>query len=167
MVTRLALALVLVWTLGCGRVHDVAPGTYAFTVTDASRDGCAIASRGGALWTMTFDSYGHVVKASYDLFGAALADDVQLVGQYRYSIEDFYADGTLSGPDGAPVAVTGPTGVACEVDIVSVHLTGAGEGLEAPLSATSFVGALEVELQAPAPDACVCTSVLQYRAVLQ
>lgn len=155
--------------MSCGRVHSIAAGTYALTIVPGTGDdGCGIAGRGGALWTIGFDTFGDTVKANYALFAGqpdAIEGGVPLVGYFLDRSERFVADGTLPAHGGAgPVTVTGPAGPPCALDLLSVHVDATGEGPRGPLETTAFAGEIEIGFQTAAPVDCNCTSRFSFRA---
>lgn len=170
---RVASALLAVtFAGGCGRAHSLAAGTYAISPSGAPvSDGCGIAGRPGALWTLRFDSFGHAVKANYALFAGTadeIPDGIAVVGFFHEGSERFTADGSAPGPGGAgPVRVTAANGSACALEVLSVHLIADPESPQGPSSARAFAGELEIRFHAPAPDACVCTSRFPVRGELR
>jgi len=127
------------------RGHDLEQGDYVFTELEVLADACGLLPASG-LWDGSMVRSGDYVRIDYQLLGLGV------VGYYRYSLEEFYADGTAEEVT-VPVA-----GGSCQVDQLALHLTAITR------SPTQFEGALTVRTYAQANEACECELSVTYRA---
>jgi hypothetical protein len=152
---RIAAVLSLAAASGCGRTHDLEEGVYvlAFTPADVFRDTCGLAA--GALPTLQaqLTSFGDDVQLDYvqgDVATRCL--EVLLVGQYQYTRQNFFADGTAANPQ----LETGSQ--VCQLDWASLHLDAV------TVNPDAFDGVMRISYVASSPIACNCEFWFSYRA---
>jgi len=153
---RRLLVLVLVAGSGCGRAHSLEEGAYVFTVTpaDVFRDDCGLAAGGGPAMQAQLQSYGDDVRFALVQQSRTQCLAVELVGQYQYSTQDFFADGTASHP------LLSANGIACQVSFVQFHLDGA------TVSPNSFSGVMRISYLGSSPVTCNCQFWFKLQAAL-
>lgn len=144
---RLLAAPLILMLCACSgtRGHELQPGDFAFTETQVLSDACGLLPAEG-LWDGTLTGAGDYVSVAYGLAGISLA------GHYRYSVEEFYADGTAQ-----EVSLATARG-ACRVDQVQIHLDAIVRG------PTRFEGSMAIRTFARAQPACECLLSVTYRA---
>lgn len=142
---RLFVSALLLVLAGCGRVHTLGDGTYAFTVTNVLRDDCGL-NAPGVVTTAKLTTTGNVVNLRFE------KPDTVLIGTYRASVEELVADGTVANL-GAVVQ-----GTECLVDVVTLHLDGV------TVDANTFRGAMSIVYDTRAKDACNCRFWFDYEA---
>jgi len=139
---------------GCGRAHDLEEGGYVFTVLpgDVFRDDCGLAADGGPALQAQLDVFGDDVRLALVQQSGAQCLAVELVGQYQFDNENFFADGTATNP---PLVANGDV---CQVNFVQFHLDATTVG------STSFSGVMSISYLASSPVACTCQFWFNYQA---
>ncbi len=152
---RSLLALLLFTGSGCGRTHSLEEGPYVFAVTpaDVFRDDCGLAASGPTLLAQ-LQSYGDDVRFALVQQSNSQCLAVELVGQYQYDTQNFFADGTASHP------LLSASGTLCQVDFVQFHLDGV------TVSPTSFSGVMRISYLGSSPVACNCQFWFTLQAAL-
>ena len=153
---RTALALLLLTGPGCGRAHDLEQGAYVFAVApgDVFRDDCALAGDGGPALQAALQTFGDDIQMAMLQQSSTQCLAVELVGQYQYTTQDFFADGTASHP---PLTANG--GV-CQVDFVQFHLDGV------TVNTTTFSGVMRISYLSSTPVSCNCQLWFNFQAAL-
>jgi hypothetical protein len=151
-----AVTLLLAAMSGCGRTHDLEQGAYVFTLAPGNviRDDCGLADGGGPALQAQFQNYGDDVRLALVQQSDAQCLAVELVGQYQFDNQDFFADGTASNP---PLVANGQL---CQVNFVQYHLDAA------TLDTASFDGVMRISYLASSPVACNCQFWFNFTAAL-
>ncbi len=154
--SRTLLAFLLLAGPGCGRSHELEQGVYVFSVPpqDVIRDDCGLAADGGPLLQAQFQSYGDDIRFALQQQSNAQCLAVELVGQYQYNNENFFADGTASNP------LLATNSALCQVDFVQFHLDGA------TVNASTFTGVMRISYLGSSPLACNCQFWFNFQATL-
>jgi hypothetical protein len=142
---------------GCsGRAHLLEQGPYVFTITpaDVVRDDCGLATNGAPSLQAQFTDYGDDIRLAVIQQSQTQCLAVELVGQYQYDNQNFFADGTASNP------LLESNGQLCQVDFVQFHLDGS------TLTASSFQGVMRISYLGSSPVACNCQFWFNYQAAL-
>lgn len=142
---RRGLFLVLFVLGGC-RVHTLEDGAYTFTKGEVLRDDCGLANQPEVFGRGTLLKAGHMVRLNYSYLGAEFA------GTYRYGLEEFTADGTLTN---TRVTLRGQD---CQVDTVQLGVDATTQ------TARQFTGTFTFAFQSRASDACTCRLMARYDA---
>lgn len=144
----LSSVTLLVATASCSgsRGHDLLEGTYAFTAVEVISDACGLLPADG-LWDGEMIRAGDYVNIEYGLA------QIDLTGFYRYSVEEFYADGTAG-----EVAIPSTREGSCQVEQIQIHLDAITR------SPTQFDGAMQITTFARANEACECELSVTYVA---
>lgn len=152
----LTVAFILVASSGCGRSHDLEAGPYVITLEpgDVFRDDCGLADGGGPLLQVQFQAFGDDVRLALVQQADAQCLAVELVGQYQFDNQNFFADGTASNP---PLVANGQV---CQVNFVQFHMDAA------TLDPATFDGVMRINYLASSPVACNCQFWFNYRATL-
>jgi hypothetical protein len=139
---------------GCGRTHQLEEGGYVFTIApgDVFRDDCGLAADGGPALQAQVDVFGDDIRLALVQLADAQCLAVELVGQYQFDNENFFADGTATNP---PLVANGQV---CQVNFVQFHLDATA------VQAASFSGAMRISYLASSPIACTCQFWFNYTA---
>ncbi len=132
--------------LGCGRIHPLQDGEYAFSVQQILRDDCDLSNSSTVFSSARLITTGHQVRLDFAPPGTSL------IGTYRSGVEEMTLDGTITNFN----TVVGDR--ECLVDVASLHLDAE------TIDATSFRGSMSIAYDARAPDACVCRFWFLYEA---
>jgi len=153
---RTLLALLLVAGSGCGRTHSLQEGVYVFTVTpaDVFRDDCGLASNGAPAMQAELQVFGDDVRFALLQQSSSQCLAVELVGQYRYNTQNFFADGTASHP------LLSANGRVCQVAFVQFHLDGA------TVNPSTFSGVMRISYLGSSPVGCNCQFWFNLQAAL-
>ena len=130
---------------GC-RIHTLQDGAYDFTLTEVLRDDCGLSTNPAVFTRGTLATAGHVVHLDYQYL------TMQLVGTYRYGLEEMTMDATLGN------VRTKLRGQDCQVDSVTVALDSVTQ------SSTRFTGSMSFSFQTRTSDACTCRLFFKYDA---
>jgi hypothetical protein len=154
--SALLVALSLFAASGCGRSHDLEEGSYIITVAPGGvfRDDCGLADGGGPSLAVQFQAFGDDVRMALVQQADAQCLAVELVGQYQFDNQDFFADGTASNP---PLVANGQV---CQVNFVQFHTDADTVG------PASFSGVMRISYLASSPVACNCQFWFNYTAAL-
>lgn len=144
-VRALVLLLATLSLPGC-RMHTLQDGAYDFTLVEALRDDCGLASQAGVFTRGTLITAGHMVRLQYGYLST------ELVGTYRYGVEEMTMDGSLAN------VRTTLRGQDCQVDSVAVALD------STTVNAGRFTGTLNFTFQTRTSDACTCRFYARYDA---
>ena len=102
----------------------------------------------------SFQSYGDDIRFALVQQSPSSCLAVELIGQYQYNKEDFFADGTASNP------LLEANGTLCQVSFVQYHLDGV------TVSASAFNGVMRINYLGSTPVACNCQFWFNYQAAL-
>jgi hypothetical protein len=127
---------------------------FGVTPTDVFRDDCGLAASGGPSLLAQLQVYGDDVRFALVQQANTQCLAVELVGQYQYSTQNFFADGTASHP------LLSASGTVCQVSYVQFHLDGA------TVSPTSFSGVMRISYLGSSPVACNCQFWFTLQAAL-
>ena len=149
-------ALLLLCGAGCGRSHELEQGGYVFAVPtqDVIRDDCGLATAGGPSLQAQLQSFGDDIRFALVQQSATSCLAVELVGQYQYNTENFFADGTASNP------LLQANGTVCHVSFVQYHLDGV------TVSPSVFSGVMRISYLGSTPVACNCQLWFNFQAAL-
>ncbi len=131
-------------------------GPYAFAIPAAGviRDDCGLADGGGPTLQAQLQSYGDDLRFALVQQSGTQCVAVEMVGQYQYDKEDFFADGTVSNP------FLEAGGALCQVSFVQYHLDGV------TVNATNFTGVMRISYLGSSPVACNCQLWFNVQATL-
>lgn len=130
---------------GC-RMHTLQDGAYDFALTEVLRDDCALSMNPAVFARGTLATAGHVVHLDYQYLA------MQLVGTYRYGLEEMTMDATLGN------VRTTLRGQECQVDSVAVALD------STTVNAGRFNGTMSFTFNSRSSDACTCRLYFRYAA---
>ncbi|MER2564044.1 MAG: hypothetical protein ABTQ32_25165 [Myxococcaceae bacterium] len=130
---------------GC-RMHTLQDGAYDFALTEVLRDDCALSMNPAVFTRGTLATAGHVVHLDYQYLA------MQLVGTYRYGLEEMTMDATLGN------VRTTLRGQECQVDSVAVALD------STTVNAGRFNGTMSFTFNSRSSDACTCRLYFRYAA---
>lgn len=130
---------------GC-RMHTLQDGAYDFALTEVLRDDCGLATNPAVFTRGTLATAGHVVHLDYQYLA------MQLVGTYRYGLEEMTMDATLGN------VRTTLRGQECQVDRVAVTLD------STTVNSGRFNGTMGFTFNAQSSDACTCRLYFRYAA---
>ncbi len=148
--------MLLLAGLGCGRNHELEQGPYVFAISpqDVIRDDCGLAADGGPVLQASYQNDGDDLRFALVQQSNSTCLAVELVGQYQYAKEVFFADGTASNP------LLEANGTLCQVSFVQYHLDGE------TVSASAFNGVMRISYLGSTPVACNCQFWFNYQAAL-
>ncbi len=105
---------------------------------------CGLAADGGPALLAQLQVYGDDVRFALLQRANSQCLAVELVGQYQYDTQNFFADGTASHP------LLSANGNLCQVDFAQFHLDGA------TVNPTSFSGVMRISYLGSSPVTCNC-----------
>jgi len=116
------------------------------------RDDCGLAADGGPSLQAQVDVFGDDIRLAMVQQAGAQCLAVELVGQYQFDNENFFADGTATNP---PLEANGEV---CQVNFVQFHLDAT------TVETDSFSGTMRISYLASSPIACTCQFWFNYTA---
>ena len=143
---RALLLTSLCLSLTSCRIHTLQDGAYDFALTEVLRDDCGLSANPAVFTRGTLATAGHVVHLDYQYLS------MQLVGTYRYGLEEMTMDATLGN------LRTTLRGQECQVDDVAVALE------STTVNSGRFTGTMSFTFNSKSSDACTCRLYFRYAA---